>query len=712
MTGLNRRDFLRLAGASAAAVTVLPQVLREALAIPAATRSGTIMDVEHVVILMQENRGFDHYFGTLPGVRGFGDRFTIPQSGGRTVWEQIQTLSLTPGGDVIKPYHLDSRVGNAQRVDGTPHGWSDAIPAWNKGRFGRWPTFKNNQSMGYYTEQELPFQFALADAFTICDAYHCSYHGNTNPNRLFMFTGWNDPFGTGGGPRLYNDNDDLGPSADGFTWTTYAERLEAAGVSWKVYQDMDDNFTDNSLEGFRNFRLAYENRETEPANPLLTRGLTTTMAAGTFDALRADVLADRLPQVSYIIGPAGYSEHTGPSSPVQGGWFIQETIKALIANPTVWSKTVLLVMFDENDGFFDHVPPPCAPSYRIDGQLSNPVGGALAGASTVDDSGERYTNTEAFLRDPSFFGSCFGPGPRVPMYVISPWSRGGWVNSQAFDHTSIIRFLEARFGVAEPNITPYRRAFMGDLTSCFNFANPNDEVFPNLPAFSRAEADALRTAQEQLAQIPAPTGDAGTLPTQEPGVRYSRALPYELHVESRRDGLGGMELLFSNTGSAGAVFHVYDRNALDDVPHRYAVEPGRQLRHVWQPGLTGMHDLWVLGPNGFHRHFTEDVALPSGPAPEVRVCYDIANGDVYLKLRNDGAAPCSFQVSANAYRGEGPWTFTVEPGQEVEQGWSLADSGAWYDLSVTVDEAAGFLRRVAGRVETGRHSVSDPAMGT
>lgn len=252
---------------------------------------------------------------------------------------------------------------------------------------------------------------------------------------------------------------------------------------------------------------------------------------------------------------------------------------------------------------------------------------------------------------------------------------------------------------------------MGDLTSCFNFANPNDEEFPVLPRYSREEADAIRAAQEQLAQIAAPTGDAGTLPVQEPGVRYSRALPYALHVESRRDGLGGLELIFSNTGSAGAVFHVYNRNALEDVPHRYAVEPGRQLRNVWQPGLTGTHDLWVLGPNGFHRHFIDSFASPTAAAPEVRVCYDVANGDVYLKLRNDGAAPCTFQVQANAYRDDGPWTAEVAPGEEIEHGWMLAGSGAWYDLSVTIAEDESFLRRVAGRVETGRHSVSDPAMG-
>lgn len=687
MSVMHRRDFLRLAG-SATAAAMLPQTLQQALAIPAASTTGTLMDVEHVVILMQENRSFDHYFGTLRGVRGFGDRFTVPQSDGRTVWQQRDLQ-----GRVILPYHLDSTRGNAQRVEGTPHSWDNAIPAWNDGRYGRWPTFKEDQSMGYYREQELPFQFALSDSFTLCDAYHCAFQGNTNPNRLFMFTGTNDPFGLGGGPKLYNENDDLGPPEDGFTWTTYAERLQAAGVSWKVYQDMADNFTDNSLEGFRSFREAHDN---DPASPLL-KGVTTTMAAGTFDTLRDDVLGNRLPQVSWIVGPAAYSEHTGPSSPVQGGWYIQEVIKALIADPAVWSKTVLLVMFDENDGFFDHLPPPAAPSRRLDG--------SFAGKSTADDSAERYSGL-------LFHGSCYGPGPRVPMYVISPWSRGGWVNSQSFDHTSIIRFLEARFGVAEPNISPYRRAVCGDLTSCFNFASPNDEPIPSLPSLSKAEADALRSAQEQLQQIPAPRDDAGEFPTQMLGARPSRALPYELHAHARREALGRLELAFANTGTAGAVFHVYDRLRLNDIPRRYMVEPSRQLTDTWNPDLLGRHDLWVLGPNGFHRHFRDSRALGKA-APEISVCYDIANGNVYLRMRNDGSEACTLSISANAYRSDGPWQYPLSPGAQAEHHWELRRSGAWYDFSVRLDgvNEENFLRRYAGRVESGRHSISDPAMG-
>lgn len=693
MNALSRRDFLRIA-ASGAGAAAMPQCIRTALAIPAAVRSGTVADVEHVVILMQENRSFDHYFGAMPGVRGFGDRFVFSTPLGKPAWYQRnrQLQEMTP-------YHLDSTAGNAQRVSGTPHGWEDTHFAWLDGRTGLWPAIKEPQSMGYYTEQELPFQFALADAFTVCDAWHAAMMSSTNPNRLFLFTGTNNPSGDGGGPAIDNTNDDLGPSAEGYTWTTYAERLEAAGVSWKVYQDMDDNFTDNSLEGFKPFREAYENRETDPLNPLLLKGISTNLSKNSLDGLRNDVLAGSLPQVSYIVGPAEYSEHTGPSSPVQGAWYTQQVIEALTADPAVWSKTVLFVLFDENDGFFDHMPPPCAPSMKLDG--------TLAGASTVDDSTERYSGTGA----PALYSRnwVMGPGVRLPAYVISPWSRGGWVNSETFSHTAVIRFLETRFGVQEPNISPWRRAFCGDLMSCFNFATPNDEAFPALPKFGKDEADQLRHDQEQLEQVPVPAGTE--LPTQPRGLRYSRALPYELHVSCNTRLAGTIELEFASTGTAGAVFHVYDQNDLLSEPRRYCVEAGKSLQGRWQqPGPS--YDLWVIGPNGFHRRFQGNALLPGvGAQPEVRVCYDIANGDVVLKMRNAGTADCSFVVSANAYRSDGPWRFTVKPGEEQEYTWALYDSAAWYDFTAQVEQQAGFVRRFAGRVETGRPSFSDPAMG-
>jgi len=733
MIDSSKRKFLRSSAglaASATALNLFPPSIRRALAIPADSRTGTIQDVQHVVILMQENRSFDNYFGTLAGVRGFGDRHTIPVPNGLNVLQQLDAA-----GRPILPYHLDQSAGNAQRVSGTPHSWTDARDAWDKGRMYQWARYKQQQSMGYFTEQETPFQVALAEAFTLCDGYFCSLHGGTNTNRLFHWSGTNGANVGDGRVVVNNVWDGLDSTTDigtgGFSWTTYPERLQQAGVSWMVYQNMPDNFTDNPLFGFRQYRQAnvasgkpvyhdvadnpaYDPATDDAGNPLY-KGIANTMPDGGFlGTFKADIQAGRLPQVSWIIGPADYSEHPGPSSPVQGGWYLQEVLDALTANPEVWSKTVLIVNFDENDGFFDHYPPPCAPSLKGLDPADAYGKTTLAPGQMVS---EYYTAQAAVGTDmPPSDGDCYGPGPRVPMYVISPWSRGGWVNSQHFDHTSVLRFLEARFGVQEPNISPYRRAVFGDLTSAFNFATPNDEPLPALAGRkSRADADTLRTGQEGLGQVALPAPQS--LPRQASGTRPSRALPYELHTSARADVEGGIvRLIFANTGTQAAVFHVYDRLNLDRVPRRYMVEAGKQLDDAWDAGADngGRYDLWVLGPNGYHRGFTGDLAQQAGaglPQPEVRVCYDIANGNVSLTLMNAAETPARLQVRAKAYREDGPWTADVPGGAQTSIDWDLADSASWYDFVVTCPDLPGYSRRFAGRVETGEHGVSDPAMG-
>ncbi|AOB30959.1 phospholipase [Bordetella sp. H567] len=727
-----KRKFLRNslgATASLTALSMFPPSIRRALAIPANNRSGTIKDVEHVVILMQENRSFDNYFGTLAGVRGFGDRFTIPVPNALNVWQQLDA-----NGKPILPYHLDQTRGNAQRVSGTPHGWTDARDAWDKGRMYQWPRFKKQQSMGYFTEQEVPFQFALANAFTLCDGYFSSLHGGTNTNRLFFWTGTNGATTPAAHVVVNNVWDGLDTTTNlattGFNWTTYPERLTQAGVSWMVYQNMPDNFTDNSLIGFKQYRDAnlrsgkpvYHdvpvnppyNPATDDANNPLYKGIANTMPDGGFlGTFKQDILAGKLAQVSWIIAPEAYSEHPGPSSPVQGAWYVQEVLDALTADREVWSKTVLLINFDENDGFFDHVPPPCAPSLDT-------TSGTTFGKSTLsagDMSYEYYTHPAVPNTSmPPPDGDCYGPGPRVPMYVISPWSRGGWVNSQQFDHTSVLRFLEARFGVAETQISPYRRAVFGDLTTAFNFATPNEDPLPALDGRrTRNDADTLRISQDALGQVALPTPQ--NLPRQGTGTRPSRALPYELHTSARTDAASGkVSLIFANTGSAAAVFHVYDRLHLDRVPRRYVVEAGKQLDDSWDAKSLdeGRYDLWVLGANGYHRGYTGDLsaqAATGAGVPEIRVCYDVANGNVYLTALNTGGKDVHLTVRAKAYRNDGPWNLTVAAGASQDVHWDLKDSARWYDFAVTCAEQPGWSRRFAGRVETGKDGLSDPAMG-
>ena len=372
------------------------------------------------------------------------------------------------GGKIVEIGKIAAR--GAEEIDAkgklvTPgfvdiHTHYDAQAAWDNGRINAWPKYKHNHSMAYYAEPDLPFQYAMANAFTLCDAYHASIQAGTNSNRLFIWTGSNDPLGKGNGPATYNDYDsfDADPGNNGgYSWTTYPERLESAGISWQVYENMLDNFTDNPLAGFKVFRDAYSAKPGY-SQSLRDRGVSTR----DLDKLKADVLANKLPQVTWIVATAEGSEHPGPSSPAQGADYTAKVLDALTANPEVWSKTVLFLNFDENDGFFDHVPPPAAPAYtRYD---ADPAKAVLAGGSTVDTTGEYHEIILPYQtnpNEPQALHRPYGLGPRVPMYVISPWSKGGWVNSQVFDHTSVIRFVEQRFGVMEPNISAWRRAVCG-----------------------------------------------------------------------------------------------------------------------------------------------------------------------------------------------------------------------------------------------------------
>lgn len=680
---VDRRGLLAAAGAG-----LLASVSRAA-AIDADVRHGSIMDVQHVVILMQENRSFDHYFGSMAGVRGFGDRLPIPSAvgeGRETVWTQHRP-SAAP--QRIAPFHLDTTGTFAlMRAEGTPHSWPDAQAAWDEGRMSHWPEAKTERSMGHYKRNDLPFQFALAEAFTICDAYHCAIHTGTNSNRLFLWTGTNGPDGKQGGPAIGNSHDSLvkdGGFAEGYRWTTYAERLQAAGIDWRIYEDMADNFTDNPLVGFQRFRDAHDAGSAGPDHDLIARGMTTQK----LDRFAADVLAGTLPQVSYIVTDAASSEHPAASSPAQGADYTARVLDALTANPAVWSRTALLVMFDENDGFFDHMPPPAPPSRD-------------AGASTVSTEGEYHLAASAgdkAAERPELMGRPYGLGPRVPMYIVSPWSRGGWVNSQVFDHTSVVRFLERRFGVQEPNISPWRRAVCGDLTSAFDFKRPNGTRarMPETAAIAQRAATLTKTT-------PAVPPAAVAMPAQATGIRPSRALPYALEVQATVSAKG-VELAFDNRGQAAAVFHVYDRLHRDAVPRRYTVGVGETLRGNW---VGEAHDLWVLGPNGFHRHV---VGSAHADALQVAMRSDPAGSAIALTLTNPAPVARRVEVSPMAYGGMlAAKQFALAPGQSVAVSWSLAATSGWYDLAVRIAGDDLYLRRLAGRLETGRDSISDPAM--
>jgi phospholipase C len=394
-TMTSRRKFLTgtaTTGAAALALSAFPPSIRRALAIPANNKTGTIKDVEHVVILMQENRSFDHYFGTLMGVRGFGDRFTIPLPKGRNVWQQ----EATPAGSSALPPRPDQRQRAARERHAAS--WNDARTPGTAAACTNGRTLQDQRGDGLLKEAELQFQFALANAFTVCDSYHCSMHTGTNSNRLFHWTGTNGPPAPDShrrGLSVNNEWDSIGRSAKGFpSGRPTRAPAGAKGVSWIVYQNMPDNFGDNPLAGFKQFArptrprpalttaraydeaVPYQRRSGQPALQGHRQHHARRRLSGAF---RKDIREGKLPQVSWIVAP-DLLRAPRPFEPVQGAWYLQEVLDALTAVPEVWSKTVLLVNFDENDGYFDHVPSPSAPS--LNGRRQRPV----AGKTTLADA--------------------------------------------------------------------------------------------------------------------------------------------------------------------------------------------------------------------------------------------------------------------------------------------------------------------------------------
>jgi len=415
---------------------------------------GDLSSIEHIVILMQENRSFDHYFGTFPGVRGFADQAAIRLPGGGPVFHQPDPGH--PQG-YLAPFRYDTSATSAQATPSTDHTWPTQHEAWNGGRMDQWVKAKGPYTMGYFTQADIPFHWALAEAFTLCDNYRCSVLGPTNPNRLYMWTAMIDPGGTGGGPVVDNT-----PAFDNviLSWTTYPERLQAAGVSWQVYQE-EDNYDDNALAWFKQFAAA-------PASSELRRRGMRKRPAGWFEA---DARAGNLPQVSWIVAPTAQSEHPD-YFPAAGAEYIASKLDAIASNPELWAKTLFILTYDENDGLFDHVPPPTAP---------------------------------AGTRGEYVQGLPIGLGFRVPATVISPWSAGGRICPDVMDHTSLIRIIERVFGVTEPNISDWRRSTCGDFTGALQFGGPASRYPRSGPAISLASAElGLLTAQAEVFSNPAP----------------------------------------------------------------------------------------------------------------------------------------------------------------------------------------------------------------
>lgn len=753
----NRREFIKKA-AILAGSGLLPASVLRAFEIDPAVGS-TWLDAEHVVILMQENRSFDHCFGKLRGVRGYRDPRAVVLPSGDPVF-----LQRNAAGETYAPFRLDIRDTRATWMGSLPHSWTDQTDARNDGHYDKWLVAKHSGNaayahmpltLGYYDRRDIPFYYSLADAFTVCDQSFCSSLTGTTPNRLHLWSGTIRE-GVSSRARVRNDDTDYGVEA---SWKTFPERLQEAGVDWRVYQnelsvykgfkgeeeDWLANFTDNPLEWFTQYsvrsspaasaggtaagpldgvgRELHERAFTRNAGDPHFRsvdtfhyddnGVSREMKApkgDVFHQFRADVAAGKLPTVSWLVAPAHFSDH--PGSPWYGAWYVSEAMDILTSNPAVWKKTIFVLCYDENDGYFDHVPPFVAPD------PSRPETGRV---SAGIDTAVEYHTLDSDLKKVSSEhgrGGPIGLGYRVPLVIASPWSRGGFVNSQVFDHTSILMMLEKLLShktgraVRETNISEWRRTVCGDLSSVFRPYNGEKVA---LPSFLSLEGTLKDVNQAQYRDLPSgfhaltaaeisAAREAGHLwkglPEQERGTRPSCALPYTLNVMGFVEGKNfilGMRAM----GDAGAPFTAY----VNGQVRNYAVKAGQRLADTIVL-KDGKYHVKVYGPNGYFWEF-------AGRVGERRMGVGFLDGKISIGAdgggaltKGAGAEEYAIIITDNAY-GAAQLKRKVK-----EREWVAVEirDHRWYDLTVRVEGADGFLRRFAGRVENGSAGVSDPAM--
>jgi phospholipase C len=835
-----RRDFLKIAatlGGLAGVSGAIPESVQRAFAIEP-EKGSTYLDAEHIVILMQENRSFDHALGTLQGVRGFNDPRAIRLPNGNSVFVQTDAA-----GDSYAPWRLDIRDSRITWMGSVPHSRHSQVDAWNDGRHDGWLEAKRSYSqeyahlpltMGHYTREDLPFYYALADAFTVCDQNYCSVMTSTTPNRSVFWTGTvRDEQRVDS--KVYMRNDEL--LRGRMTWKTYPERLHEAGISWKFYQNelttagglnheeqaWLSNFGCNVLEFFAAYnieaypgavssmqeqivsltqqaakiehnladeknpqmaaqlqaRLANDKSRIERLNAALTHsgesryqslteqqqtlhnaafvtnagdphyhslddlafedGKPLEMKVPKGDVLhqfRQDVKEGKLPTVSWLSAPEKFSDH--PTSPWYGAWYVSEVMDILTKNPEVWKKTIFILTYDENDGYFDH-----APSFVA----ADPKRPQTGRASDGIDTGIEYTYAEDEIvhgvTEKQARSGPIGMGFRVPMVVASPWSRGGWINSQLFDHSSTLMFLESFMQkkydkkVKEENISTWRRSISGDLTSCFRPHDPKETkldfvdrdkfvVGIQKARYKEIPSGFRKLNAEQIQEINRSPLHAQLVPHQEKGVRPACALPYELYAEGllSRDGTKfELRLKAGNAihgeRSSGSPFNVYLRNisktAANDsglMVATYAVKAGDTISETVPMSVfaDGRYSIDVHGPNGFFRSFKGD---SHSPAIQVQTAYERKgaglSGDVEIHLSNPGSQPLKVTVQDNSY-GTGVTSKTIAGGDSRSTVLNLKKSHGWYDFTVKI-EGSQAEAHFAGRVETGRSSFSDPLMG-
>jgi phospholipase C len=681
--GVSRRRFLQYTGlgaaaAAAASVSAGPAAASVRSASTAARElpkgwSGTIADVKHVVILMQENRSFDHYFGTLRGVRGFGDKQILTWQNGNSIFRQPDTARTDLG--YLLPYNL------TDQTDGDlDHSWTGDHDARNSGLWNNWVAAKSEETMGYFTRDEIPFQYAVADAFTICDGYHQGIMAPTSPNRMYFWTGTSS--GWTSNPNDYEV--DFGSDAGTAEVTTYPELLQAAGVDWQVYTNNQvgdsgsypdyflGDYGDNPLWFYQQYNST--NSRNGGTSQLATRGAVTpwqtdagapalseTHAAYVLSSFIKDVTNNNLPKVSWIVAPAGYCEH--PSyTPDYGAHYVNTVLQALFSNPEVWKDTALFITYDEHDGFFDHQLPPFP---------------------------------ETSVTDEYIDGLPIGPGTRVPMLICSPWTRGGYVDSNVYNHTSMLEFLATWTGVKPANVTPWRASVTGDLTAAFDFEHPDFSIPGNIPTIDQTWALTQLTGGSTT---PPAVGDQA-MPAQEPGTRPHRPSNHQPFADVHVDrATSQVTAALTNSGKVGVSFAVYADAYLAATPTPVTVLASAPGSYVWDATQTdGKYAFSVYGPDGFLTSFAGAIVRAgenSGQVPVVTAA--IRHKTVELTLANEGHNKVVYTLTRNDYEGR-TQKVTVSHNRSAVISWPTNSDG-YYDVVITANTSDGFRRRYAGRI--------------
>ncbi len=673
---VSRRRFLQVGGALAGVAAIGGGSSQLADRSRAAAATGTIADLKHVVILMQENRSFDHYYGTLRGVRGFSDKQILKYQNGTTIFDQPDKKRTDLG--YLLPFHMDSAKVDAQNAGDLDHSWSGDHSARSGGLWNNWVAAKTEQTMGYFTRSDLPFNYALADAFTICDGYHQSILGPTSPNRMYFWTGTSSGWTTN--PPDY--------TVEFTNVTTYPELLLKAGVSWQVYTNHEvgdgsgnngwvGDYGDNPLWFYQQYQTSMK-ATTAAGRQLAVQGAVQPWQpnAGTplgpnhvnhvLAPFISDCTAGTIPRVSWIVAPYEYSEHPA-ASPSYGAHYVRTVLEALMSNQTLWESTALFVTYDEHDGYFDHVPP------------------AFPETSVTNE----------------FIGNLpIGPGPRVPMIICSPWTRGGFVDSNSYDHTSVLRFLETWTGVQAPNITAWRRSVTGDLTAAFDFANPDFSI-PTLP--DTVPLITQSDAEKSFPAVAPPAEGAQAMPAQEPGTRPHRPSQFMPHADVTVDRSGyTVTATMSNAGQVGVSLIVYPDKYQAASATPFTVVSGTNKTYVWTATKNNKYGyaFSVYGPDGFVRSFAGEIVAAGTRTGQIpRVAATPATGSapsLQLTLANDGSSAVTYTLTVNDYAGI-TQTVTVGGNGSTAVTWPV-DADGYYDVIITANTSDGFARRYAGRI--------------